>query len=137
MLLSRDNQTLATSNDDHTIFLWDVSESKLDEINDEAKRQAEKIRKTESPEWRGERPRVTLRGHAGLVTAMAFHPDGKTFATSSQDGTIKIWDTATGELRLNLETPGANMLQFTPDGTALISVDQAGTMKRWRAVMDR
>ncbi len=134
MVLSRDDQTLATSNDDHSIFLWDVSESKLREIDEGLKRRAELVRKTHSPpEPSPGQPKVMLRGHSATVTAMAFHPDGKTLASASMDGTLKVWDTATGELRLNLETPAAYTLQFTPDGSALISVDQAGTVKCWRA----
>jgi len=32
-----------------------------------------------------------LKGHAGVVTRVAFTPDGQRLATASQDGTVKIW----------------------------------------------
>ncbi|PMB19415.1 hypothetical protein CEN45_19170 [Fischerella thermalis CCMEE 5198] len=33
----------------------------------------------------------TLTGHQGWVTDVIFSPDGKSFVTSSRDGTVKIW----------------------------------------------
>ncbi len=45
-------------------------------------------------------PLRRLTGHTGAVTAMAFSPNGKTFATGGEDGTIRLWDPRTGkELR--------------------------------------
>jgi uncharacterized protein (TIGR03067 family) len=31
-------------------------------------------------------------GHARLIEATCFHPDGQTMATGGQDGTVKLWD---------------------------------------------
>lgn len=131
LALSADDRTLATCTD--AIFLWDVSEPSLREVRDELKRRAG--HKGKKPTESAAKSRFILRGHAGRITAMAFHPDGKTLASSSLDGTIKIWDLATGELRLSLEAHAANALNFTQDGT-LISADQGGTVKLWRAAAD-
>jgi WD40 repeat protein len=35
--------------------------------------------------------------HTQRVTSVAFSPDGKTLASGSGDGTIKLWDVATGK----------------------------------------
>jgi RNA polymerase sigma factor (sigma-70 family) len=35
--------------------------------------------------------------HAGPVLALAFAPSGKRAASASQDGTLRVWDTATGK----------------------------------------
>ena len=61
-----------------------------------------------------------LDGHQGMVTSLAFLPDGAVLASSGVDFFVKFWDVGTGRLlgQVTLaDTP--NSLAFSPDGTQL------------------
>ena len=51
------------------------------------------------PPWKLMR---VISGHLGWVRSIAFSPDNDWFCTGSVDRTIKIWDVASGALRLTL-----------------------------------
>src|SRR4051794_28636180 len=48
----------------------------------------------------------TLGGHALGVTCVPFPPDGKTLASSSFDGPVRLWDVTPRRQRAVLEHPG-------------------------------
>ena len=66
-----------------------------------------------------DRPVARLAGHAAEVVALAFHPDGRHLATSSWDGTTRIWDWAAGEVRL-VHDQWTSSLRFSSDGTRCV-----------------
>lgn len=55
------------------------------------------------PEWHAPwRMYRVISGHNGWVRSVAFEPGNEWFCTGSGDRTIKIWDTASGQLKLTL-----------------------------------
>ena len=81
-----------------------------------------------------------LTGHTGAVTAVAFGqlPDGRTLlATGSDDGTVRLWDPATGHPvgdPLTGHTGAVTAVAFgrLPDGrTLLASGSGDGTVRLW------
>ena len=69
------------------------------------------------------------------IYAIAFAPDGKTFATASGDQTVGIWDIATGRKWATLAGHAHWVLTaaFSPDGKRVASGGMDGTVKLWDA----
>ncbi len=70
--------------------------------------------------------RAVVDAHQGLISALAFRPDGKVLATASEaDGEIRLWDTLTGAALASIDTSpakeSAESLAFSPDGSLLAS----------------
>jgi WD40 repeat protein len=42
-------------------------------------------------------------GHANTVTSVAFSHDGQLLASANYDGSVKVWDAASGTLKFTLE----------------------------------
>lgn len=65
-----------------------------------------------------------LDGHSRDVVSVSFSPNGESFATASYDGTIRIWNAATGDEQQKLEahTPCCfHYISYSPDGKMIAS----------------
>jgi ferric-dicitrate binding protein FerR (iron transport regulator) len=81
-------------------------------------------------------PRGLIAEVSGQAFSAALAPDGTTLAIGCLDGSIKLWDVATGTIRMTL--PGskrpARILAFAPVGSLLASAYDDRTLKFWDPV---
>src|SRR6266478_3354671 len=87
--------------------------------------------KTTLPTGQQENSRV-LATSSG-VNAVAYSPDGKLLAGAYGDGTVRVWDPATGQPTGSPMQAGSgvNGVAFSPDGKLLASADANGTIRLW------
>src|SRR5262249_24713691 len=86
--------------------------------------------------------RAILRGHKGSIMSIAFSPNGKLLASGSRDGTVILWDVATGKSVKRLEgdrvpLDGIMLVAFSPDGKSLAAAGWHGTVTIWEIVTCR
>jgi hypothetical protein len=105
LTFSPDGRTLATISGS-TVYLWDTARGK-------------ELRQ--------------LGGQGNSVRSVAFTPDGKIIAASSEDGTIRFWDTATGTILAQVEghRGGVGSIVFSTDGQTLTSAGNDTTSLVW------
>ena len=84
-----------------------------------------------------------LRGHSDAVTDVTFFQDGQSLASSSRDGTTRVWDVRTGRLLHTLgdhprpctwDAPcstAVNSVAFSPDGALLATGGADGEIVLW------
>ena len=74
----------------------------------------------------------TLAGHTERVKSIAYAPNGNTIATASSDGTVRLWDAATGKSKATLtEYMRINTAAYSPDGKTIVTGNQDGKVHFW------
>lgn len=153
--IDRGGRRLATGAYDGSGVLWDLRDGArigaIDEGPGELHRlefspDGGRLATASYGRWSGTRAAGTLRDGAtgaaiGTLThdrpiyRLAFSPDGGTLATASEDGTVKLWDSATGRHRLTLESHGKHLTsaRFDRGGARIVSTGQESSVRIWDA----
>jgi WD40 repeat protein len=72
-------------------------------------------------------------GHRDIVNSTAFSPDGRCIISGSDDGTVKVWDSVSGQCihSLNEHNSSVTSVAFSPDGKHIVSGSHDHTVKLW------
>ncbi|MFM7579301.1 MAG: WD40 repeat domain-containing protein, partial [Microcystaceae cyanobacterium] len=85
-------------------------------------------------QWQNEQfvEQKTIQASQDRIRSIAFHPHNGEFATSSEEGTVKLWQ-RDGTLRQAWEAhkTGINQVLFSPQGDFLLTASRDGTAKLW------
>jgi len=74
----------------------------------------------------------TFTGHSGILRQVAFSPDSQLLATSSAEGTVKLWRVADRSLVKTLTHPaGVTSVAFSRDGRWVVSGSYDQVVRIW------
>ncbi|MDM8559021.1 RT0821/Lpp0805 family surface protein [Candidatus Parabeggiatoa sp. HSG14] len=142
---SPDGQTLATSSQDKTARLWQVSSGKLlhtlrhtSSVWSAAFSPNGQTLATTSYHdntarlWQVSSGKLlhTLEGHKDSVRSVAFSPDSQMLATSSEDKTARLWQVSSGKLLRTFT--GVRNVAFSPDSQTLATSSNDNTASLWQ-----
>jgi WD40 repeat protein len=68
---------------------------------------------------------ATLEGHGGWVAGLALSVDGRTLASTGNDGTLKLWDLALKKEAITFPaqiSPWSQQVAFAPDGNSIATL---------------
>ncbi len=147
--LNPDGIILATSSRDGVLRLWDISSYKLKKELYGTGEAGSTLGVTHSPNGKivatagadtkvmlwdatSMRLKVVLEGHKDFVRSMSFSPDSTILASSSDDGSVRIWgDNGRQLLSLSVSSGAVNKVVFSPKVRNIATGSSDGAIKEW------
>jgi WD40 repeat protein len=89
-------------------------------------------------DWKKAKPLVTLKGHVGGLSAIAFSQDGRLLATADQEKNLYLWEAGSGK---RLQTVAVDQevcsVAFSAAGGRFASIEVDGKVALWDVVGDK
>ena len=146
LAFSPDGKALAVARDSGTADLFELGKSGVLRTLQPGEHPAAVLDLTARPD--GENSDAESEGSAGdssgsnsdgrtEMTALAYSPDGRIVATASNDGTARLWETATGrELLTVQQSSHVASVAFSPDGARLATGSADGKLRLFAIAAD-
>jgi guanine nucleotide-binding protein subunit beta-2-like 1 protein len=111
-----DNNMLLSASRDKTVMVWDIIGGPMEEDYAKARR--------------------SLRGHSHFVSSVVISSDGQFALSGSWDGTLRLWEIATGKTTRRFVGHEKDVLSvaFSADNRQIVSGSRDKTMKLWNTL---
>ena len=111
-----DNNMLLSASRDKTVMVWDIIGGPMEEDYAKARR--------------------SLRGHSHFVSSVVISSDGQFALSGSWDGTLRLWEIATGKTTRRFVGHEKDVLSvaFSSDNRQIFSGSRDKTMKLWNTL---
>lgn len=147
VLITPDNQTLASCSDDQTINLWNIKNKKYIFTRTFIGHTSNVLSLAITPDGKilvsgarwyslvghGTTAVLDLVHYDNFIDTVAISPDGRLLASGDNKGIIKLWNLSSGNLirTVSAHSETVSAVAFTPNGNTLVSSSRDHTIKLW------